>query len=241
MGDKYNPFLNINLNLRITPENSVIADYDFENNTAYIETHAPVHAMVTVRLEDMDAMEFVHILNNLKCSQNLINKKEYRDILLNNPSFMAFEPSRVIVYTILNQEMIKQLTADEAGQHNHNRNMLRAALTGLVKDNMIFTSPYGEYTIHAASENTAMEYLDNVPHIMKRFTEYPKAVYKYDRQTGRNYIIGVLYKGNYIMQDGTEKDGYIFCCEQESMGVQPVKAVREYINHTADNTKEKHK
>ncbi len=240
MGDKDNPFSNTNLNIRITPESSVIADYDFETNTAYIETHAPVQATVAVRLEDMDAIEFAHILNNLKCSQNLINKKEYRDILMKNPAFTSFEPSRVIVYTILNQEMIKQLTAYEAGPHNHNRNMLRAALTGLVKDNTIFILPHGEYTIHAANENTAMEYFDNVPYIIKRLTEYPKAVYKYDRQTGRNHIIGVLYKGNYIMQDGTEKDGYIFCCEQKSIGVQPVKVIREYINRMAD-TREKHK
>ena len=241
MGDKYNPFLNINLNIKIATENSVIADYDFENNIAYIETHGLVPAMVTVRLEDMDTMEFIHILKHLKCSQKVTSKKEYRDFLAKNTAFTAFEPCKVIVQTIINQEMVKQITTDTASLQNHNRNMLRAALTNLVKDNMIFISPYGEYTIHAANEDTAMEYLDNVPYILKQFTEYPKAVFKYNSRTGLNHIIGVLYKGNYIMQDKTEKAGYIFCCKQEIIGVQAVEAVGEYIKHTADNTREIHK
>lgn len=247
MTEKHNLFLNINLNISITPETSVIADYDFKRNIACIEVHGGVRATVTIRLEDMDTIDFIRILKNLKCSQKVTGKKEYMDFLTRNPLFKVLKPSEVVTRMILNQGTAKEITTGKAATpenaaetetaetwlRNQNRNMLRAALTNLVKDNLIFISPHSEYTIHAADENTAMEYLDNVPYTITRFTDYPKAVFKYDNQTGRNRITGILYKGTYVMPDGTSKEGCIFCCEQESIGVQAVEAVTDYIKCTS--------
>lgn len=284
MGKNFNPFFNINLNIKITPENSVIKDYDFENNIAYIETHGDVRAMITVKLEDVNTVqEFVQLLKFLRCSETVTAKKEYTDFLAENPIFRVFEPWEVIVHRVLNmkvaediQKVCSQLANNhcccnlgrseamhcsatggpcsgktkfrtlkgnlpETAKDRHKEEVLLTALTELVKDNTIYQSPYGEYTIYAANEKIALEYIDNLPYEIKRFTEYPKAVIKSDYKTDRTYIIGVIYRGIYAMPDGTEKESYIFSCEQEEADIWTEKAVRDYINYMAAKKKKKHK
>lgn len=272
MGNNFNPFLNINLNIRIIPENSVIADYDFENNIAYIETHGNVRAMVTVRLEDVNTVqEFIQLLKFLRCSEAVTTKKEYIDFLAENPIFRELEPWEVIVHRILKKKAAKDMQEvcfqsenhyscnigkselihgfitgkqcldntkgimtredlTKTEKNRHGKEVLLTALAELIKDNTVYISPYGEYTIHAANENTALEYYENIPYEIKQFTEYPKAVLKYDNITGRNYIIGVLYRGIYTMPDGTEKEGYILSCEHENADMRAVGVTRDYIN-----------